>query len=134
MDNEKHNAQISPWIIVGAVIILLIIVMVMAIRNINRDRRHMSDILSEKGAALIKAVEAGARTGMREMMSGGNPIQTLVEETARLPDVLYLAVTDKTGKVLVHSDENMIGKLLPDALPDQIPKPGMEVKWRISVK
>jgi len=44
----------------------------------------MSRILKEKGAALIKGVEAGARTGMMGMMWGGQQVQTLLEETASL--------------------------------------------------
>ena len=64
----------SPWMIVGAVIILLIIVVVLAVQNINREKRYMSQILSEKGAALIRAVEAGARTGMMGMMWGGEQV------------------------------------------------------------
>jgi two-component system sensor histidine kinase HydH len=108
--NRKHQGlQTSPWIIVGAVVILLIIVVVLAIQNINREKRNMTRILSEKGAALIMAVEAGARTGMMGMMWGGDQVQALLEETARLPGVLFLAVTDKSGFILAHSNKTRIG-------------------------
>ena len=63
----------------------------------------MSQILSEKGAALIKAFEAGARTGMMGMMWGGDQVQNLLEETARQPDILYLMVTDREGLILAHN-------------------------------
>jgi len=108
--NRKHQSlQTSPWIIVGAVAILLVIVVVLAIQNIDREQRNMTRILSEKGAALIMAVEAGARTGMIGMMWGGDQVQALLEETARLPDVLFMAVTDKSGLILAHSDKTRIG-------------------------
>ena len=58
----------SPWLVLGAVVILLAVVVVLAVLNINREERYMSQILSEKGAALIKSFEAGARTGMMAMM------------------------------------------------------------------
>lgn len=106
----------SPWMIVGAVIILLIIVVVLAIQNINREKRYMSQILSEKGAALIRAVEAGARTGMMGMRWGGRQVQTLLEETARQPHILYLAVTNKSGLILAHSVPAKIGHHFPGAL------------------
>ena len=71
----------------------------------------MSHILSEKGAALIKALEAGARTGMMGMMWGGEQVQRLIEETAMLPDVLYITVGDKKGLVLASSNIKSIGTM-----------------------
>ena len=100
--------QASPWIILGSTVILLIVVMVLAFQNTNRERRYMSELLSAKGAALIRAVEAGARTGMMGMMWGGQQIQRLLEETARLPDVRYMAVIDQTGRAVAHSDLSKI--------------------------
>jgi two-component system sensor histidine kinase HydH len=100
--------QTSPWIIVGSTAILLIVVMVLAFQNTNRERRYMSQLLSAKGAALIRAVEAGARTGMMGMMWGGRQIQQLLEETGRLPDVRYMAVIDQSGHTLAHSDPSKI--------------------------
>ena len=102
--------QTSPWIILGSTIILLIVVMVLAYQNTNRERRYMSELLSAKGAALIRAVEAGARTGMMGMMWGGQQIQQLLEETARLPDVSYMAVMDQAGLAVAHSDPKQIGR------------------------
>ena len=61
---NKPSIPLSPWMIVGAAAILLIILVVLAVQNIHREKRYMSRILSEKGAALIKAIEAGARTGI----------------------------------------------------------------------
>ena len=104
------GTYISPWMIVGAVVILLIVVVVLAVRNINREKHYMAQILSEKGAALIRAFEAGARTGMMGMMWGGDQVQRLLEETARQKDILYLTVTDNTGLILAHSDRTKIGQ------------------------
>jgi two-component system sensor histidine kinase HydH len=100
--------QTSPWIILGSTTILLIVVLVLAFQNTNRERRYMSQLLSAKGAALIRAVEAGARTGMMGMMWGGRQIQQLLEETGRLPDVRYMAVIDQSGRTLAHSDPSKI--------------------------
>jgi two-component system sensor histidine kinase HydH len=111
---RKHSVRIStsPWIILGSVLILLITVIVLAVQNYNREKQYMSRILSEKGATLIKAVEAGARTGMMSMMWGGQQIQTLLEENALLPDVLYLTIVDQKGVVLASSDKGLINTQL----------------------
>ncbi len=103
----------TPWIIIGAAVTLLIVVVVLAFRNVDRQRHQMSMILGEKGAALIKAVEAGARTGMMGMFWGSSQVQTLLEETARQPDILYLTVTDGNGKILAASDRARVGETLP---------------------
>ena len=104
----RAGMQTSPWIILGSTVILLIVVIVFAIQNTNREKRSMSKILRAKGAALIRAVEAGARTGMMGMMWGEQQIQLLLEETGRLPDVMYMAVVDGKGEVVAHSDSSKV--------------------------
>jgi two-component system, NtrC family, sensor histidine kinase HydH len=110
--NEKITAgmQRSPWIILGATAILLVVVMTMAIQNTRREKRHMGQVLLTKGAVLIRGVEAGSRAGMMGMTWGGAQVQRLLEETSRLPDVLYMAVIDDEGKILAHSDPGRIGQ------------------------
>jgi two-component system sensor histidine kinase HydH len=104
----RTGMQTSPWIILGSTAILLIAVIVLAVQNTNREKRAMTKLLQAKGAALIRAVEAGARTGMMGMMWGGQQIQRLLEETGRLPDVIYVAVVDVNGKVVAHSDPSKV--------------------------
>ena len=110
----RTGMKTSPWIILGLTAILLIVVMVLVFQNTNRERRYMSELMSAKGAALIRAVEAGARTGMMGMMWGGQQIQRLLEETARLPDVMYMAVIDQDGRALAHSDPSKIDMVLDE--------------------
>ncbi len=104
----RAGMRTSPWIILGSTGILLIVVLVLAFQNTNRERRYVSELLSAKGAAFIRAVEAGARTGMMGMMWGGAEIQRLLEETAGLPDVLYMAVIDQQGRSVAHSDPSQL--------------------------
>jgi two-component system sensor histidine kinase HydH len=106
--------QTSPWIILGSTVILLIVVIVFAVQNTNREKRYMSKILREKGAALIRAVEAGARTGMMGMMWRGQQIQRLLEETAKLPGVIFMAVVDPQGQAVAHSDASKVDKPFRD--------------------
>lgn len=120
----------SPWIIVGSVGILLIVVVVLAYQNYSREKKYMSQILSEKGAAIIKAVEAGARTGMMGMMWGGRQVQTLIEETAQLPDVIYIKVTNSEGVVLASSSRELIGTQMSTGLPQEVFNPSEEINWR----
>jgi len=105
--------QTSPGMIVGATLILLLVVVVLAVQNYNREKQYMSEILTEKGAAIIRGVEAGARTGMRHMMWGDQLVQKLLEETARLPGVMYMTLLGEDGRILAHSDPQRIGDVYP---------------------
>ena len=88
------SSRILPnWSIPAAVIILTAVIGVFTFMDITRQDRTVSRILTEKGAALIKALEAGARTGMRGRFGRGIRLQHLLEETARQPDILFIAVT-----------------------------------------
>jgi two-component system, NtrC family, sensor histidine kinase HydH len=108
----------SPWLILGAAAILMVVVVVLAFQNIRRDQRHMNEVLSTKGVAVIRAVEAGARTGMMGMRWGGAQVQRLLEETGQLPEVLYIAILSQDGRALAHSDASRVGyPLHADRLP-----------------
>ena len=121
----------SPWIIIGSVGILLTVVVVLAYQNYSREKKYMSQILSEKGAVIIKALEAGARTGMMSMMWGGQQVQALIEETAQLPDVLYVTVADRGGLVLASSNRDLIGTTMgADSLEGEF-KPSEAISWRM---
>ena len=106
--NEKIDIRSSPWLVVGSAIILLAVVLVLAIRNYNREKQHMSRVLREKGAVLIRAVEAGARTGMMRMSWRSEQVQTLLEQTAQMSGVIYMALIDRNGTVIAHSDSDQI--------------------------
>ena len=126
----KHGLYTSPWTVLGSVMILLVMVVVMAAQNYNREKRYMSRILSEKGAALIKGLEAGSRTGMMAMMWGGQQIQTLIEETALLPDVLYITIISQEGTVLASSETKIIGTAVnPTHFIDKAPSE--TISWQM---
>lgn len=99
----------SPWVVIGASLILFVIVAVLTVMNINRQRAATSEILTEKGQALIRALEAGSRIGMRGRFSQGIRLSHLLDETARLPGVDYIVVTDPKGEIIAHNDFNKIG-------------------------
>jgi len=46
---------------------------------------------------LIRTLEAGTRPDMVRMMWSGQQLQRLLEETAPLPDMLYMAEIDQNG-------------------------------------
>jgi len=107
---RQYLIAVPPWIILGAVAILVPIFVFWTLQNISKEREYVVRLLTEKGSALIRSIEAGARTGMMGMRGGVFRVQRLITETARTPDVVHLIVTDADGTILAHSDEEAIGK------------------------
>jgi len=126
---NRMLTNVPPWIFIGAVIVLFPIFAFITINNINRQKENSIRLLFEKGAALIRAFEAGTKTGM--MMHGGDfQLQQLLMETAQQPDILYLLVTDKTGRIRAHNKPSYIGKFHGKDL-DLVEILNLsEVKWR----
>jgi two-component system sensor histidine kinase HydH len=91
--NRKNWIVVPPWIVVGAVAILVPIFVFWTIETIHKQKENTTLLLIEKGAALIRSFEAGARTGMMGMMgmhAGAFQLQKLLMETAQQPDIVYL--------------------------------------------
>ena len=99
-----RGMRTSPWLIIAVAVILMTIMSIQAFWNINREKDFMSKYLFEKGTALIKSFEASTRVGMMGMMWGDDQVQFLLEETVQQPDIVYLMVTDTTGRILAHNN------------------------------
>ncbi|MBU2262067.1 MAG: PAS domain-containing protein [Proteobacteria bacterium] len=113
MDGEKIGkkrlwAAIPPWLIIGAVVVLAPLFIFMTLQNIDRQREQTTRLLLEKGAALIRSFEAGARTGIG-LRWRGFQLQKLLMETSQQPDIDYLIVTDTEGTIRADSDPARIG-------------------------
>ena len=119
----------SPWIIIGALAILVPIFIAMTLININKQKEYTTQLLIEKGAALIRSFEAGARTGMGMQWSGFQ-LQKLLIETAQQPDIDHLILTDVRGTILADSDPSMIGESYGKDLDLSLIAGSKHVQWR----
>ncbi len=128
--NTKFWTGVPPWVLIGAVAVLLPIFTFMTIENINRQKKKGIQLLLEKGTALIRSFEAGTRTGMMAMHRGGFQLQRLLTEMARQPDIIYLYVVDSSGKILAHNDLEKVGTQVEKNLdPAEIVKTD-SLHWR----
>lgn len=128
----------SPWLILGSGCILAVILGLLAVRNIHREKEFMVNSLLSQAGVLMRSLEAGNRSGMMEGgmgwgrgggmgmgMGGGGQgagwgrrqLQNFIEEIAQQPNVLYVAVTTEDGRAVAHSDPSKVGERLPVALP-----------------
>ena len=128
--SRKLWVGVPPWAIIGAVVILAPIFAFITVRSIDQQKKSTTNLLVEKGAALIRSFEAGARTGMIGMRWGGNQVQKLLSETAQQPDIAYILVTDASGMILADSDVQKIGTLYRTGLDLQQIALSSEIRWR----
>lgn len=127
--HRKLWVGISPWIIIGAVVILVPIFIFMTQQSLNRQRAYTTKLLVEKSAALIRSFEAGARTGIG-LKWGHFQLQKLLMETAQQPDIDYLIVTDTHGTILADSDPSLIGENYGTDLDLSSVSRSKQLQWR----
>ncbi|WP_169742914.1 ATP-binding protein [Desulfobacter vibrioformis] len=124
------NRSISPWVIIGISVVLVGVVVTQAAMNYNREKKYMGQILSEKGAALIRSFEAGTITGMMGRMGSEAHLQTLMEETAAQEDISYIIIADQSGIVLAHNQKDKIGTPFTPPLSKADAQPSDHPQWR----
>lgn len=122
--------RLSPWLLVGLAVIFGLAIAVLAARNTQREKLHMSQNLSDRAGSLIWALEAGTRAWMG--MRGSQNLQALLEETGKQPGITFMMVTDQTGLILAHSDKSKIGTRGYDADTLAALGAGDVQRWRIT--
>jgi len=97
-----------------ATTILALLLSFSTIENIHRAESHMRQFLIEKGEAIIHVLEAGSRTSVMHMMGGGNPLHTLLTESSRQEDIVFIRILDARGNIV---DE--VGFASPVTIPPE---------------
>lgn len=124
-------AVLPSWFFISSVIILVGIIITMAIKDLNRARSIETQTLLEKSSVLIRAFESGTRTGMG-MRWRNEQMQILIEEMAYQPGILYIAVTDDSGRILAHSDPELIGSQIYNDQTMKSLDVSQTEKWRMT--
>lgn len=113
---KKSFLFVPPIFFAGVLLILLPIFTFMTLDRLERQKESFTQRLLEKGISLIRTFEAGTRTGMFTMQWGSQRIQTMLLETSLQPEVDYMMITSKDGRILAHSDPEMVEQAF-DAMP-----------------
>lgn len=121
MKNRYRKFRSLPIFgLIAASFLLLVILAVLTYMKINREKELLKYHLSRQGITIIRALEAGARTGMMKMMWGENQVQTLFAETAKGPNIDQIFLVNEQGNILVHSIPGEVGhSIRPFVVPDE---------------
>ena len=127
----RFLTTVPPRVLAGAVVILLPLFGFMTMESINRQQDKSTQLLLEKGAALIRSFEAGTRTGMMGMQRGGFKLQQLLTETAQQPDIVHLLVADEEGEIIAHNNLDLVGVSYGYNLDLKKISEKKDLQWRI---
>lgn len=127
---KKIWLLVPPWVILGAVAVLVPLFAFSTWENVNRHKDMSTRLLLEKGEALIRSFEAGARAG-EGMAWGSFQLQKLLIETAQQPGVDYFVITDTQGSILADSDPGTIGETYGSELDLEAVYRQKTASWRI---
>ncbi len=108
---KKRSPLISPLLFVGILLILLPIFTFMTMDRLKKQKEFSTQRLMGKGISLIRTFEAGTRTGFFTMGWGARRIQTMLFETSQQPEIVYMMITSKDGRIVAHSDASRVGKV-----------------------
>jgi len=89
-----------------ATIFLAALLTISTVQNINRAHGLMERFLSQKGETIIKAVEAAMRTSFMHHMGKEDTLHTLLTESSRANDIVFIVITDSDGNVLSQTDNS----------------------------
>lgn len=95
--------------IVALVFGLLLVIGISTFRNIDREKNTQLDFVYRQGLLLLRAIEAGARSGMAMPMWGEDSIAVLLQETGRDETIAYIYLMDDRGSVVHHSEPHLEG-------------------------
>ena len=100
----------------GTLVILAPILAIMTIQGVERQKNYITDLLREKGFAMIRSFEAGLRTD-RGMVWGPFQLQKFLMESSIEADIDYMVITDWNGRIIADSDPTVIGEQYGFDLP-----------------
>ena len=113
MKFPRQRFYVSALSIAAATFLLLAILSISTIRNLNRERGLVEQLLQTQGKVIIEGLQAGTRAHMMGMGWTGNRTQNLIEEVAKESHLSFIALVDRDGMIRFHSNEDLVGAPFP---------------------
>jgi two-component system sensor histidine kinase HydH len=87
-----------------ATIFLAALLTFSTVQNINRAEDLMERFLQQKGETVINAIEAAMKTSLMHHWGEQEALHTLLTESSRANDIVFVVIADKQGNILSHTD------------------------------
>jgi two-component system, NtrC family, sensor histidine kinase HydH len=138
IDLKEQKSKIffaSPWVLTAAISLLTAIIVIFAVNNLKREKQLLHRGLFDKGQSLVRFIGAGTRMFFFTGHGDSSRVQHLIEQAADEPDIIYIMIVDKTGKIILHNNTEKREKLIDDTsiLSSEIrKKPSFHIKESIN--
>lgn len=96
--------------LVAIIVLLLVLISISTYRNLDREKIRALHFLHRQGVALLRSIEASARTGMQSLMWQEISLGRLLQETTKDDEIAYVYLIDGHGLILHHSDPSKEGE------------------------
>lgn len=102
--NLPFKVSRAALILILATVFLAVLLTFSTLQNINRAQTLMEGFLQQKGETVIKAVEAAMKTSLIHHMGEEEALITLLSESSRANDIVFIVITDSDGMILCQTD------------------------------
>jgi len=114
---KRQLASGSPWILAAAFALLAFIIGAFALNNYTREKALMTEVLLQKGLAVIRFLDTGVRVSMRAGWQGRGiggsgwtaHVQSVIDQLRDQPDIHFVELLDGSGTVLAGNVDERIG-------------------------
>lgn len=117
---DDSQQGLPRWLLYACAVILLCAAAVFGFRDTEKTRRQLFANMRDRAGVLIWALEGGARSlgGGRHMPHRPLLPAKLIEEMAKQPGIVYVAITDSKGVSIAHSSPDQVGHPLHEQAPE----------------
>lgn len=114
---NRHSLYFPAVTLTVLTITLTVILAISTYRNLHREQTQLKDSITREGIALLRLFE----TVLRSRDYGGNEgvaqVQQLVSAAAPNENIAYIFMFNQQGRILAHSNPEMVGKLIDGDIP-----------------
>ncbi|MBD3366881.1 MAG: PAS domain-containing protein [Candidatus Eisenbacteria bacterium] len=122
---SSHTPVIS--IVVG-ILILAVVLTVVSFRDIERGRAQVSSMLEHQARGVLAFIGADLRAGLSAGEWDPERFSRLFEDAASRPQIAFVGLLAADGRVLAHSDSELVGGVLESGIEPTALFPGQRLK------
>jgi len=112
----QKKIYIPAITIIALALILTIIVSISSYRNLHRERHRVNDYMLREGKILLHTFDGRASSEIVLAIINGEQwqkyVQRLADDMVNGAYARYVIITDKNGKIVIHSQQNKIGYVM----------------------
>lgn len=114
--------SIRTQLIAGVIIILLLFMSVFTVNVISRQRKFLVDKARQR--VLFQTEVAASSAGIPLERGDRAALKRILAPLTKDENTVFALISDKSGRILAHTDPNLIGHALVRPPPSNLPDPG----------